>query len=309
VTFQSAPALPGITFSLDGHQGVTDASGKAVVTLVRTGLHTIAVSPPADTPTTRIRFDHWFDGSAVTGRKLKIFSSTTFFATFSGSYLTTIQLRDAAGNSVDVTHVGPLTISAPEGRSLVVAQGQRSVWLDMPAPSRALLLGLAQTPRYAVDTATFDGVSVANHGDSPFTPGPNRVWNISLRLYSMQLQVRQPLFGARIQDVVVTSPGGYRQTLHPNGEDRITLSDLPRGLYNVSTRGASVSPTLIVQVTRNQDVKLSAFTPVEIGLAFTAVIMAIGAVGASAIAVQLSYRRRRAADGSGPGVPRAPLPD
>ena len=309
VTFQTAPALPGIAFSLDGHRALTDADGKAVVTLVRTGLHTIAVSPPADTPTTRIRFDHWFDGSAATGRKLTIFSSTTLFATFSGSYYTAIQLHDAAGRPVDLTHVGPMTITAPEGRSLVVAQGERSVWLNMPAPSRALLLGLAQLPRYAVDSATYDGVSVANHGDSPFTPGPNRVWNITLRLYSMQLQVRQPLFGARIQDVVVTSTGGYRQTLHPDGDSKITLSGLPRGLYNVSTRGGSVSPALVVQVTRNQDVKLSAFTPLEVGLAFGAAITALGAVGAAAVAVQLSYRRPRVEGAVGSGVPPAPLPD
>src|SRR5207245_5435860 len=87
---------------------------------------------------------------------------------------------------------------------------------------------------------------------------------INLRIYSMQLHVRQPLLGGEIRDIVVTSPGGFRQTLQPDGGGRLTLTALPRGLYTVTAVGDGVAPTLIVQVTRNQVVQLSAFTPLEI---------------------------------------------
>jgi phospholipase C len=300
VNFQAGPALAGVTFTIDGKSVVTNAAGTAVMALSRTGAHVLSVQAPADTPTTRIRFAHWFDGSTQTTVHMKLYASTTLFAMFSGSYLTPITLRDAAGRALDPSRLGPLAISAPGLQTLVLPQGERSLWLDVPAPSRAQLLGLAQTPRYAIDTATYDGVSVANHGDSPFVPGPNKAWAVDLRVYSMQLQVRQPLLGGEVRDVVVTSPGGFRQTLHPDGSGRLTLTDLPRGLYTVSTRGGGVAPNLIVQVTRNQMVELKAFTPMEIAFAITVAMTALGAVVAAGVALQLSSRRPNS---SGPGVP------
>ena len=246
----------------------------------------MAVTPPADTPTTRISFDHWFDGEQHASRQIRIFSSATFYATFSGSYLTTIALHDAAGGPIETGRIGPMTISAPEGRDMVLSQTQRAAWLDVPAPSRALLLGLAQTPRYAVQSATYDGVSVANRGDSPFTPGPGRIWSINLRIYSMQLQVRQPVLGGEIRDIVVTSPGGFRQTLQPDGGGRLTLTALPRGLYTVTAVGDGVAPTLMVQVTRNQVVQLSAFTPFEIAGTVLLLLAAMAGLIGAAIVVQ-----------------------
>jgi len=53
----------------------------------------------------------------------------------------------------------------------------------------------------------------------------------------------------------------------------------------VSTIGSGVSPTLIVQVTRDQRVKIAAFTPLEIaGIAMLCVAAVAGLVG-SAVAV------------------------
>ncbi len=290
VSFQTVPALAGVTLAIDGHAALTAADGKATVQVMTIGNHTMTVTPPADTATTRISFHHWFDGDLHSARKLRIFESANLYATFSGSYLTTIALHDAVGGPIDTGRIGPMTISGPEGRDMVLSQTQRAAWLDVPAPSRALLLGLAQTPRYAVQAATYDGVSVANRGDSPFTPGPGRVWTINLRIYSMQLQVRQPILGGEIRDVVVTSPGGFRQTLQPDDRGRVTLTALPRGLYTVTTLGDGVAPTLIVQVTRNQVVQLSAFTPVEIGVIVLLALAAVAGLIGAAIVVQRGPR-------------------
>ncbi len=161
----------------------------------------------------------------------------------------------------------------------------------MPAPSRALLLGLAQQPRYAIQSATYDGVSVANRGDSPFTPGPGKVWSINLRIYSMQLQVRQPLLGGAIQKIVVTSPAGFRQTLEPTRDGKVTLTSLPRGLYTVTTLSDGVAPTLVVQVTRNQAVQLSAFTPLELAAVSALALAAITGVLGAALVFQMWPRR------------------
>jgi hypothetical protein len=309
LSFETGPAIAGVTFAVDGRAATTGADGRVTIQVNTIGTHALAVTPPADTPTTRISFDHWFDGDQHTVRHVKVFASQTLYTTFSGSYLTTIALHDAAGGPIETGRLGPVTISAPQGRDIVLSQTQRAAWLDVPAPSRALLLGLAQTPRYALQSATYDGVSVANHGDSPFTPGAGRVWSINLRIYSMQLQVRQPLLGGAIRDVVVTSAGGFRQTLQPDGDGRVTLNALPRGLYTVSTVGGGVAPTLVVQVTRNQTVQLSAFTPFEIGAIVLLILAAVGGVLGAAVAVQTWPRRTEPpSEPGGPGASTTSLP-
>ncbi|HEY6117058.1 MAG TPA: alkaline phosphatase family protein [Candidatus Dormibacteraeota bacterium] len=286
VFFQTAPALAGVTFAVDGRSGITGADGKLTVQVDTTGSHRLQVTPPAETATTRVKFDHWFDSDERSVRSVKIFANTPLYATFSGSYLTRIALHDAAGRPLDVGRVGPVTISGPQGQDFVLSQTDRAAWLNVPAPSRAALIGLGQAPRYFVQSATYDGVSVANRGDSPFTPGPDKIWSINLRVYTMELQVRQPIFGGAIRNVVVTSPGGFRQTLQPDAGGNITLNALPRGLYSVSTVGDGVAPTLIVQVTRNQTVTLSAFTPYELGALVILVLVGIGGLIGAAFVVQ-----------------------
>jgi phospholipase C len=284
-SFATIPSVAGVRFSVDGASAVTGLDGKAAVNVATIGRHTLAVAPPRDTSTARIRFDHWFDNNQLATRELKIYSNMTLYATFSSSYLTPLNLRNAAGGSLNASHLGPLTITAPGGRQIVVPADTTSMWLDLPAPSRAALVGLGQTIRYAVQSATYDGVSVANRGDSPFTPGPNKAWNINLRIYSMQLQVRQPVVGGAINQVIVTSTGGFRETLRPDDTGVVTLAGLPRGQYLVSTTGSGVSPTMVVQVTRDQKVKISAFTPLEIAGFAMLVVLAMGGVVAAAVAV------------------------
>ena len=304
VTVQAGPAMAGVTFSIDGRTATTGTDGKATVQVDTIGNHTMAIKAPADTPTTRIRFDHWFDSDERLTRPLKIFSSTTLYAMFAGTYLTTIALHDYSGGPIETGRLGPVTVSGPAGKEIVLSQTQRAAWLDVPAPTRALLLGLAPRPRYALQSATYDGVSVANRGDSPFTPGPSSVWSINLRIYSMQLRVRQPVLGGAIHNVVVTSAGGFRETLRPDSGGRVTLPELPRGLYTVTTIGEGVSPTLVVQVTRNQVVQVSAFTPYEIAAMAVLGLILIGGVIAAAIVVQTWPRGT--ATPSEPGAPGAP---
>lgn len=286
VSFQAGPALAGVTFRLDGRPAVTGTDGKATVTVATVGNHVLTVQPPASTSTTRITFAHWYDDDIRTTKPVKIFANTTVYALFSGSYLTPIVLHDAAGGLLDGKRLGPVMIAAPEGKQILLTPGQTTTWLDVHAPSRAQLLGLGQPPRYALDSASYDGVNVANHGDSPFTPGPNKVWTVNLHIYSMQLNVRQPLLGGSIHAVVVTSAGGYRQTITPDVNGRVTLTDLPRGLYTVRTLGEGVSPSLTVQVTRNQVVQVSAFSSVEIVAMMVLVVLACAGVVGAAIAVQ-----------------------
>jgi hypothetical protein len=263
------------------------------------GKHVLDVQAPADTSTTRVRFAHWFDNDLRSTKQVKIFADSTIYALFSGSYLTPIVLHDAAGSLVDSKRLGPVIIAAPEGKQVVLAPGQTTEWLDVHAPSRAQLLGLGQTPRYAIDSATFDGVNVANRGDSPFTPGPNKVWTVNLHIYSMLLNVRQPLIGGSINSLVVTSAGGFKQTLRPDDHGRVMLTDLPRGLYTVRAVGSGVSPTLIVQVTRNQVVQVSAFTPFEIAGIVLLVFMFGAGVIRAAFVVQRWQPSDRQVDSSG----------
>jgi hypothetical protein len=77
----------------------------------------------------------------------------------------------------------------------------------------------------------------------------------------------------------------------------------------VSTVGGGVAPTLIVQVTRNQVVQLSAFTPFEIGGIVLLVLASIGGIVGAAFLVQTWPRHTESPSEPGDtGGPTTALP-
>ena len=286
VRLQTVPALAGVTFNLDDRDYQTGPSGTVAVGVDNAGSHRVAARPPADQPDAHIRFAHWFDQEKNPERTLRVFTDETVHAAFSGSYLTPISFRDAGGRPLDPSRLDGLQVRGPGGRVVGLQPGQSAAWLDMPPPSRVSLLGLGPGPRYTVEAARFDGVSVANRGDAAFAPGPGRHWNARLRVYTLQVKVRRPLLGSGVRELFVTSPAGARRVLRPGVTGSVTLSQLPRGLYAVEAVGDSVAPVTAVQMTRDQIVDLSSFTPPEVAVGAALLLFTLGGLAAGGLALR-----------------------
>ncbi len=283
---QAVPALSGVTFLIDGEPHLTGSDGLVSTPLAVAGAHTVSVRAPADRPDAQTHFVRWYDEQTHPDRTFRIFGDEIIHAFFAGSYLTPVTFRDADGRPLDPARLSMIQISGPSHELIDLPPGRDRIWLDTPAPSRAALLGVANQARYTIEAAHFDGVSVATRGDDSYVPGPGRSWNVKLRVFTLRIQVRQPVVGSGIRSLVLSSADGRKLPLHPDANGFVELHDLPRGLYSVAPAHRALVPTVLVQLTRNQVVQMSFFTSEEATAGTVLMLLASMALAAAAITIR-----------------------
>ena len=111
-----------------------------------------------------------------------------------------------------------------------------------------------------------------------------------MRVFSVTVQLRHPLFGWHRERLVVRSDAGIERTAEAGPDGRAVFRDLPRGLYDVTVQGGRLGPGARVQVTRSQAVDVTVYTTPEVALGLAAGLLAI--LGIVALAV-LTRRRGR----------------
>lgn len=292
LTLRTLPPMPGARFTVDGQPGLTGTDGTAAAEVDAIGPHHVAVEPPPDTDTARYRFERWLDGESAAARTVRVFDDRLVVAAFSSSFLVPIQFEDASGVALDPRRLSRVGAVGPGGATVDLVPSRRSAWLTLPAPSHAAPSGDDQPARFSLASAEFDGVSVANRGDAPYVPAPGRQWTIRLRVFSITVHVRRPLLGWSANELAVRSDSGIERTAGAGAGGDAVFRDLPRGLYDVTVRGAHVGPGARVQVTRDQAVDVTVYTIPEVGLGLLLVLG--GMVGALALAL-LARRRLRPA--------------
>jgi hypothetical protein len=290
LTLRTLPALPGTRFTVDGRPSVAGADGTAAARVATIGPHEVGVEPPADTDSTRYRLARWLDGETAAERTIRVFDDSSAVASFSSSFLVPISFQDANGAALDTRRLSRVGAIGPGGAAVDLVPSRRSTWLTLTAPSHAAFRVEDQPGRFALASAEFDGVSVANRGDAPYVPAPGRQWTIKLRVFSISVHVRRPLLGWPQDELVVRSRAGVERTAETGAGGDAVFRDLPRGLYDVTVRGARVGPGARVQVTRNQAVDVTVYTMPEVGLGLLVVLTAV--LGAVAVALLVRGRLR-----------------
>jgi hypothetical protein len=276
LTLQAIPAIAGVTFTLDGRVYVTDASGRVQTPIPAVGAHRVSVAPPADTESTRYRFAHWFGGPATPSLDLRVYDDRAITAALTGSFRVPVSFLDDSGSPVDPNRVSDVSAVGPAGstdrltssNSLPPGGGgsERSIWLTVPAPSSAAQAASAASVRFALASARFEGVSVANRGDDRFSLAAGGPWVVRLRVYTLRVQVRKPLLGAATGEAVVRGGSGVQRSVKIDPRGFGVVRQLPRDLYTVSPGGTEVGPSTTVEVSRDKQVDLTLYTPAEAGV-------------------------------------------
>jgi hypothetical protein len=273
LTLQAIPAIPGVTFTLDGRAYVTDATGRAQTRIPAIGSHQVSVAPPADTDSTRYRFGHWFGGPGTPSLALRVYDDRAVTAAFSSSFRVPVSFIDDSGSPLDPRRLSDVSAVGPAGSTARLTPSEGSTWLTVPAPFSAAQAAPARSVRFALASARFDGVSVANRGDDRFTAAPGRPWAVKLRVYTLRVQVRKPLLGAPTREAVVRGGSGVRRPAKVDTSGVAVLRQLPRGLYLVSPQGAEVGPAATVVVSRNEQVDVTLYTPAEVGVGLLGLVL------------------------------------
>lgn len=275
LTLQVMPPVPGVGVSMDGHTYVTDASGVAHVDVASAGFHNLTASDVSADQRVKLQFMRWADGAPAASRRFHILADRTIYLSYATSFLTTVHIVDADGHSLEGPDLGTVMAVGPAKKELQVWPRTGDLWLELPPPSRTSLAGLPSNFRYSIASAIFQGSSVANRGDSAFTPGLGRTWEMKLRLYTLQIHVRKPVLGAGHHAVVVTSQTGLRLESNLADDGSSVFRDLARSDYSVHLVGPGYSLPVEIALTRSQKVEMPAASREEFIVAYELLALAV----------------------------------
>jgi hypothetical protein len=275
LTLQVMPPVPGVSVAMDGQTYVTNASGMAQVAVASAGYHNLTASSVSADPKTRLQFVRWADGVPAASRRYHVLADRTIYLSYATAFLTTVHIVDADGHSLEGPDLGTVIAAGPAKRELQVWPKTGDLWLELPPPSRTSLAGLPSNFRYSIASAIFQGSSVANRGDSAFTPGPGRTWEVRLRLYTLQVHVRKPVLGAGHNAVVVTSQTGLRLESNLTDDGSSVFRDLARSDYSVHLVGPGYSLPVEIALTRSQKVEMPAASREEFVVVYELLVVAV----------------------------------
>jgi hypothetical protein len=268
LTVQALPAIAGVSLSIDGQVHVTDATGAVKMDVASAGYHTFGAANTSADPNVKLRFVHWSTGSSDASIRYHLLADENVYASFSVLFLTHVKIVDADGHSLEGPNLGLVTASGPRGTNLQLWPSKGDQWLEIPPPSRSSLAGTPNDWHYSVSGATYQGLSVANRGDSSFVPGPGKTWVVRLRLYTLSVHVRHPIVGTPHTSVLVISSNGIGRTAALDSNGNVQLKDLPRGDYTVKLVGPGYSLTVLTTMTRSQSIEVPAASPQEFFLGY-----------------------------------------
>lgn len=293
VAIRTVPAVPGVSFQLDGRTFVSDGTGIARTTVATAGMHGLTVTLRDPDPTTHVEFGRWGDDAFAPARQIRVESDINLDAGLRIGYLTQLKFVGLNGIQVDGAKISDVWLSGPNAEAIHTAYPFPAVWLRTPLPTkRSGADGLYLTPTpYTVSTTNYDGLSVVDRGrqlfdpGTTYKPGTTRVWSIPLLLFTMNIHAQDALFGASItRPVLVTDPNGNRRQLQLDRHGNAVIT-VGRGNYLLHVLTGGISPLEPVALSRNK----LAIVPI---ISFVDLAIVGSAIGLTLLCLFLVGRRR-----------------
>jgi hypothetical protein len=270
----TAPAVAGFPVTVEGVTQYTDSAGK---------IHTDVPETSQDLRS-RVSFQEVFLN--VGGRPVKV-TPTRLYRFTSGAqialdlrYLVGFHFSNLAG--LQGAPINTLTVRSAAGE--VAA---------LPAARSSWLLGKRAVPKdsglevknidWSVQRVTYGGSNVVNESQQRFSPATQTDVGVKLLFYSLDVHVRDALFGfTRIATVEITYPNGRPQRVELDRDGWLHLPTVPRGDYVITVLGSGPHLPLPMTMSRDERINvgffswLDAMTVLGVGLVLAAVPVLVG---------------------------------
>jgi hypothetical protein len=276
---ETVPPLPGVSVSLNEQVALSDEQGFVRFELTELTTYTLRVLLEPDTalsPDTRISFDRWNDAEFMPERNIKVGGDVHLQAGFKLSHLVSQNFVDLEGQPFHPSAVAEFTLKSSSG-TYYTFEDNAPRWLPASRIQR-YRAGLSVTPlQYSVESVMINGTNVVNRFQQRFYLKPNDIWRIQLLLYSARIRAKDAFFGFPVgTGILLSFPDGHSTALQFDPDKSLQTGLLARGEYKVKVVGVGgVTPATPVALSRNQDIELTVFSTLDIGVAIT-----IGLLGA-----------------------------
>jgi len=302
------PPLPNTTFSLDGVPYTTGADG--TVTISTSALNNLDqrlkfVSAATD-PLTKADFVR-----LATPPQTRYWRQAV--AIFDMSHAVRFSFADSSGAPVPLDRVTSMTIKSSTGEERRLSSDDLAHPVMLPAvhPYTKGDHPEPQILRYTVQDVIVDGSNTVIPSQHEFFPANVDDLHLDTSVFTVQVSVRDALFGfADASTVVVRHPDGT-ETRHAASGGKLTLRGLPRGDYEMRVEGAAIKSWRPISVSRDQTVELSPVSRIDLGAVAGVIVILFG--GLLVVGNRRRARRRRrlgppgedptGTGGSSPGTP------
>jgi hypothetical protein len=279
----TVPALPDVTFLIDGERHTSDQQGVVRVSPdPRIRRHTLSVADK----TTRLgagdytfnrwwyRADHDQDFKQEL-RGVRVQRHVRIIAAFRATYLVQYSFADQAKQPVARERVTRVEFRGDHGQTIT---GNGSGKLRMvgvrPTVSGGTLV--AKKVRYGVQRVDVDGSNVVQANQQVFIPSQKPSVVVPLLLRTAHFTTRDLLFGHPVGSAIrLTYPDGRLSTVPLDKSGRATVEGMARGQYSVTVVAPGYSFDRPLVLSRNQYVDLPVLTYLD--------LVVVGCVGVAGL--------------------------
>ena len=174
---------------------------------------------------------------------------------------------DLSGLPVPFERITEYTIKSAQG-DVFTYTDNKPRWIPSSRIARRIT-GLEETKLlYSTVSVTVDGSNVVNQSQQKFYPSPNGTWQISLLLYSLQINARDGLFASPVgKNIELQFPDGKIVKYPLDSSGNAQIHSLARGLYTFKIDGVNglANPTPVA-LSRNQIVDVKVITFLDVGI-------------------------------------------
>ncbi len=278
LVIQTLPVLPGMGYTLDGKRFEAGADGYARISVATPGDHVlVALDEAYDTNGTRAQFARWSVNNeysrTVTVSIPKVGLVQAGFDVFRPASQVFV---DPSGGVVQPDRITSFTLRSSLGQVFTFTDGRAREYKASRVVRRSSGLESVDV-RYNVTDVEVDGSNVVNEGQQHFFPTPGAEWQISLLLYSAQVEAKDALFGFSAGNTVtLTLPNGTSQEYAVGKNGEVVIPWLARGIYRVGVVDPpGLAPTMPVALSRDQQVQLRVISYLDMGLVGFAVLAVV----------------------------------
>jgi hypothetical protein len=274
VLLRTAPALPGIGFSVDGQTFTSGADGTVTVTLQHDfKQHTLALLTPASTaPGHQYAFDRW-EGqrdpnqayrTVVSGLPWRAPYAIT--AAFDEKCPVTPAFTDQHGAALNPATLDSATVRSDTGQvSTLPVRG--TTWLTCSVPVYAGGTLTSRPLGYRLQSLMTGGTNIVDAGKQSFTPQTDPRPTFVGLYFNLTVTAHDAFFGGPAgRSVVLTGPDQRQHTaVFPAGRIA-TFTHLPRGDYSLSvTGGSGIALARPIRLSRDSSTDVAVVTGVDVG--------------------------------------------
>ncbi len=287
VRVQTVPAIPGVSFQINGQTIVSGSDGVADIKIGTAGTYQLTVLPDQyQAEAQRIEFGRWLDDTYKPYRQVDVPANQVIQVGLNVFQKIKVTFVDLQGYPVPPERIKQFTIRSAQGDLFTFTDNQPQ-WIPASRVVR-FSRGLIVTPlQYSVIDVMVDGTNAVNQSQQRFYAQPDETLNVSLILYSLSIRARDGLFGSSVgKSANLVYPDGHMINLPFDQNGLITVHGLARGNYTVQVMDArGLRQVIPVSLSRSQTVEIK--IPTDLDLVAFISLGLLSAVGL------LLYGRRR----------------